>query len=274
MKNTIIRKKHEHDKFYTKTAVAKFCVEKLQEILGNQEYQFLEPSAGNGVFIDTLKEVGMSNIEAMDIDPDNDFITKQNFFQYKPSFDGNIVVMGNPPFGRCSSLAIKFFNHAASFQNTEIIAFILPKTFRKYSIQNKLNAQFNLIKDFDLPRNSFLLNGFEYDVPCVFQIWKRLERKRLLYCYNNLSQYIEFVSKRNAEFAIRRVGGRAGQVLDGTDYNPNSTYFCKANKKDMKEILQKIDFSEVVNSTAGVRSLSKLEIQVAIERYLKQHNEI
>lgn len=109
MKNTTIRKKHEHDKFYTKVAVAKLCVEKLQEILNNKSYAFLEPSAGNGVFVEILKECGMSNIEAMDIAPENDFIKKQDFFTYKPTCRNNIAILGNPPFGRCSNLAIKFF---------------------------------------------------------------------------------------------------------------------------------------------------------------------
>ncbi len=273
MKNTIIIKKSHHDKFYTNPTVARFCVKQLQQTIKNQDYTFLEPSAGAGVFVNILREIGISNIDAIDITPEYDFIKKQDFFTYKPSIDDKIIVIGNPPFGRCSSLAIKFFNHAASFQNTEIIAFILPKTFRKYSVQNRLSSNFGLVEDFDLPKNSFLLNGSEYDVPCVFQIWKKLEKPRLIY-KNHVSNYIEFVQKEEAEFAIRRVGGRAGQVLNGTDYNPNSTYFCKESKKGVKEVLQKIDFSEFVNSTAGVRSLSKMEIQIILEKYFKENGEV
>ena len=170
-------------------------------------------------------------------------------------------------------LRLSFFNHAASFQGTEIIAFILPKTFRKYSVQNRLNSNFTLLKDFELPKNSFLLNGAEYDVPCIFQIWQKLEIPRYTHKVR-LSHYVQFVQKADAEFAIRRVGGRAGKVLDGTDHNPNSTYFCKECKKGVKDILEKIDFTEVVNSTAGARSLSKIEIQIALEKYFREHGEI
>jgi hypothetical protein len=274
MKNTIIVKKSHHDKFYTNPTVARFCVKQLQQTIKNQDYTFLEPSAGGGVFVDVLREIGISNIDAIDINPEYDFIKKQDFFTYKPSFNNKIIVIGNPPFGRCSSLAIKFFNHAASFQNTEIIAYILPKTFRKYSVQNRLSNNFGLVEDFDLPKNSFLLDGnINYDVPCIFQIWKKLETPRHIYKNRSLD-LIQFVQKEDAEFAIRRVGGRAGQLLDGMNYNYNSTYFCKENKKGVKKALQKIDFSEVVNSTAGVRSLSKMEIQIALEKYFKENGEV
>ena len=203
-------KKSHHDKFYTNSTVARFCVERLHEILGNQEYQFLEPSAGAGIFVNVIREIGISNIDAMDITPEYDFIKNQDFFTYKPSADDKIIVIGSPPFGWCSSLAIKFFNHASSFVNTEIIAFILPKT----SIQKRLNSNFGLLKDCELPKNSFLLNGSEYDVPCVFQIWTKLVKPRHIY-KNHVSYYIEFVQKKDAEFAICRVGGRAGSEWNG-----------------------------------------------------------
>ena len=69
-------------------------------------------------------------------------------------------------------------------------------------------------------------------------------------------------------------GLAAGQVLNGTDYNPNSTYFCTETKKGVKEVLQQINFSEIVNSTAGVRSLSKTEIQIILEKYFKENGEV
>ena len=75
---------------------------------------------------------------------------KQDFFDYfPPSNKTNILVIGNPPFGRVSSLAIKFFNYSAKWAN--VIAFIIPRTFRKTSIQNKLNNNFHLIYDEEIP---------------------------------------------------------------------------------------------------------------------------
>ena len=37
-----------------------------------------------------------------------------------------------PPFGKVSSLAIRFFNKCAQF--SDVIAFIIPRTFNKVSV--------------------------------------------------------------------------------------------------------------------------------------------
>jgi hypothetical protein len=41
-----------------------------------------------------------------------------------------------------------------------------------------LDLHFYLTKEFILNKNSFLLNGQNYDVPCVFQIWEKKEEIR------------------------------------------------------------------------------------------------
>ena len=81
----------------------------------------------------------------------------------------NVHIVGNPPFGRQSSLAIKFIRYSALFSKS--ISFILPKSFKKDSLQNKVPLNFHLLCQVDLPKNSFLVNEKEHDVPCVFQIW-------------------------------------------------------------------------------------------------------
>lgn len=100
---------------------------------------FLEPSAGNGVFYNLFPQ----NKYGIDLNPQNDQIIKMDFFNYLVS-DKNVITIGNPPFGKNSSLAVKFFNHAAQFSN--MICFIVPKTFQKYSIKQKLNNRFFLQK--------------------------------------------------------------------------------------------------------------------------------
>ena len=47
-----------------------------------------------------------------------------------------IHVIGNPPFGRQSSLAIKFIKKSCSFSDT--ISFILPKSFKKDSMKKSI----------------------------------------------------------------------------------------------------------------------------------------
>ena len=278
IQNTIIIKKDQFDKFYTKNSVAKFCVEKLLNYVCD-DYLFIEPSAGSGAFCDALLDSNINNIYAIDIQPTKNSIEKNNvlypiyakdFFNFNPTDPQKLVFIGNPPFGKCANMAVKFFNHAASFLQTEIIAFIVPKTFQKISIHNKLNVSFAIVSECELPKNSFLLNGQSYDVPCVFQIWQRCNAPRVaLKLFEE--KYLKFVTKSEADFAIRRVGGNAGKVLQGLEHNPSTTYFCKELMPNTKNIIEGIDFSQIANATAGVRSISKLEIQMAINKY---YNEI
>lgn len=69
------------------------------------------------------------------------------------------------------------FNKAAEFAQT--IAFILPKSFRKDSIQNRLSLDFILVKDIEIPNTIFTLpTEQQIEVPCVFQIWQRTDEPR------------------------------------------------------------------------------------------------
>lgn len=126
-----LEKKEKNDKFYTKPEVV---AQLLQELDLLSYSLIIEPSAGNGSFSNLIP-----NCIALDIEPEDERIVKQDFFTYEPQ-QGNILVIGNPLFGEQSTLAVQFFNHVAKFADT--IAFILPKSFRKISIQNKLNLFF------------------------------------------------------------------------------------------------------------------------------------
>ena len=137
--------KNLNDKFYTKPAVAK----QLINILDLQKYDLIiEPSAGNGSFSKNI-----ANCLALDLFPEDESILQQDFFSFIPPKANNCLVIGNPPFGQQAKLAIAFFRHAANFANT--IAFILPKSFKKHSIQNRLPLNFHLEQEYELPENSF-----------------------------------------------------------------------------------------------------------------------
>ena len=126
--------KNKLDKFYTKSSIAKLCLSQLDL----SQYDFiLEPSAGNGSFSHLIP-----NCYAIDIEPESEDIIKQDFFLYEPENKNKILVIGNPPFGQQSNLALRFFNHAAEFADT--IAFILPKSFKKISLQNQLDNYIHL----------------------------------------------------------------------------------------------------------------------------------
>ena len=262
------------DQFYTSPIIAQECINRLNRAVpaARRKY-FLEPSAGTGSFSSQLE-----NCVSVDLDPKfpgvirSDFLIlrKEDLFSSDKS-QNEICVIGNPPFGKNSSLAVKFFNHASKIGNT--IAFIVPKTFRKQSLHNKINLNFWNILDIDIPRNSFIYEDQAYDVPCCFQIWVRRKETRPVIKYQE-SSYLRFVKKSEADFAVRRVGGTTGKAhLDFKECAEVSHYFLKVIDSKMKKtelvrIINQLDFSNEANSTAGVRSISKMEFMAKLNQAL------
>jgi hypothetical protein len=259
------------DQFYTKKEIALLCIEQMKKLIPeDRRLQYLEPSSGQGAF-----SLNLENCISVDIDPKTESAVCADFLSLSKSSlnllsEDKVVAIGNPPFGRISSLAVKFFNKASEF--ADVIAFIVPRTFKKQSIKRRLNLYFHLIYEIDLPKKSFIFQGEEHDVPCSFQIWeKRKEKRDNSFEYE--SPYFTFVSPENADFAMRRVGGKTGQiVLDHSSVSRSSHYFIKAKKMPidrLTNILSILDYSKYINSTAGVRSLSKAEIFFEFSEFIR-----
>jgi len=258
------------DQFYTKRSVAEYCYKILSEKFYLNNYLLLEPSAGSGSFSDLFHK----NSVSYDLDPKSDSILKQDFLLLgtKELSQQNVFVIGNPPFGKNSSLALKFFNKSAEFAN--YIAFILPKTFKKESVINKLNEYFHLIEEIDLPENSFVFDGEDYNVPCVFQVWVKKSIKREKIVSRKESDLFKFVKKDDADFAIRRVGGLAGKVIENfEDYKEPSHYYIKVNEKKIskQDLIKKIqsiypELQKLAKYSAGNPSLSKGELIKELEK--------
>ena len=103
------------DKFYTNRDVSKKLIELTKSKINNMDdYVIIEPSAGDGSFSDFLFEM-FGNVIALDIEPDKSNITKLDYFNFKPEKDKKYLVIGNPPFGRVSSLAFKFLDKSMEF---------------------------------------------------------------------------------------------------------------------------------------------------------------
>lgn len=227
--------------------------------------QWIEPSAGDGAFLGYLPE----NTIALDIYPEHPKIIKKDWFDFKDDLTDKGVV-GNPPFGFASSLAVRFFNHAGKL-NSKYICFVIPKTFRKESVVKKLDKYYHLLYDVDVPKNSFVLNNKEYNVPCCWQIWERKEIQR----ETNISIDLKLfdVVEHDYDFLVRRVGGKAGEiVLHGSK---SSTYKIRSNiNKDSLLCLweQAVPvFKTIRENTAGVRSVSLKEMKhVLSELYINK----
>ena len=168
------------DKYYTKNDVVDLCLNLVKtHIQINSNDLIIEPSAGSGSFIPGIKLL-TNNFRFIDLEPDNDEILKQDYLLYDYSSIQKtfckIHIVGNPPFGRQSSLAMKFIRKSCEFGDS--ISFILPKSFKKDSLKKTFPLNFHLIFETDLPDKSFLVDGTEHNVPCIFQIWKKQTNKR------------------------------------------------------------------------------------------------
>ncbi|WP_171235834.1 hypothetical protein [Ruegeria sp. HKCCA6837] len=249
------------DRYYTKPQIAEDLVRglasHLEELKLDVDFEkVIEPSAGAGAFLDPLKTLGRPVI-ALDIAPADAGIQSVDFFDYKNTKPAAYV--GNPPFGNAAHLATRFFNHAAH-NAAEIIAFIVPQTFRKASIKDRLHRMFHLSLDMDVAKNAFLLDGEERDVPCAFQVWRRTSTIRLLATLKS-SRWIEFTDPKKGDYAIRRIGRDAGQLLVGLDHNPSNTLFFRAEHDDVISVLRdNPDLKRHGDNTAGIRSVCKSEI--------------
>lgn len=262
-----------HDQFYTQPEVSAFCVKETlswlkARYLDPRACRFVEPAAGTGSFLIPLRQQNLW-VEAFDIDPAAPGIRSADFLS-DPSLipirsDLYTITIGNPPFGRNANQAKRFFNQAARF--SEAIAFILPRTFRKESIHHQLDLNFHLSPvDLTLPRRAFWGRGEPYEVPTCFQIWERQTTPRQIRPTPEVGHLIQFCHPAEADLALRRVGGRTGEVLPGTNHSPTTTYFIRlvSRPDEIRTFLQGYDWSSIRDNTAGVRSLSKRELAQAL----------
>jgi hypothetical protein len=257
------------DKFYTNPAAAKECLHHISEHIQIDPIQdlIIEPSAGNGSFIPEILQQ-CQNAQFYDIEPEHDLIKKADYLLLDLSAKivtfRKIHVIGNPPFGRQSSLAIQFIKKSALIADS--ISFILPKSFKKDSMQKHFPPKFHLIYQKDIEDNSFLQDGKPIDVPCIFQIWQKREEERQVIAKLDADPDIfQFVKQdENPDISFRRVGVNAGTIddkeLDKKSFQ--SHYFIKfgptINKKEFIEKMRQIEYKH--DNTVGPKSIGKQEI--------------
>jgi tRNA G10 N-methylase Trm11 len=220
----------------------------------------IEPSAGNGSFIPSIKSI-TDNCRFYDIEPMHEEIKQMDYLEYKHNkTHSRVHIIGNPPFGRQSSLAIKFIKKSTEFCNS--ISFILPKSFKKDGLQRFFPLDYHLVYQEDVPNDSFLVDGKEYNVPCVFQIWiKRLYERQVK--DKNIPKGFKFVKKdEDPDISFRRVGVNAGTITMDTDKSIQSHYFIKfTNNLSLMDNLDTLSYASFdFNNTVGPKSISKSEI--------------
>ena len=269
------------EEYFTLPSIAKQCVDTLLKFYPDSN-EFLEPAAGGGSFSSYLRTKG--TVVEFDITKRIDTCVEQDFLTLEPSIKYDAVIT-NPPFGRASNLAIKFFNHATKF--SDVIAFVVPSSWEnRFFIHDKLDLNYHLAYSEELPKKSFMSpDGTPFEgeyLNCVFQIWGKRENKReKMLKYR--SDDFEFIRPTNVReilaknaynreikpqfsvdpfelITIRTHGSKAGDVLDSWWSNPRTTAWILPKVEGVKEKLWQTDFSDYTERCAYVPSISPGEI--------------
>ena len=165
-----------HEQFYTDPSLARRCVEAVHSVHPIDGFQLvLEPSAGDGAFLGLLP---VSTRLGIDLHPASTGILKADFLRWSPSNPhDDILTIGNPPFGQRGALAMAFMNHAC--QLSRVVAFILPRSFRKDTFLNRIDRRFHLVfqEDCDTFRRP---DNTPVRIKAVFQVWERRAEPRNL----------------------------------------------------------------------------------------------
>lgn len=250
------------EQYYTPRPLARDLVYLAENVIPNfAERRFLEPAGGNGSFITALQERNIKQITAVDLYPKHELVEKSDFLRFTPN-EKNVVTISNPPFGRNNALAIPFFNHAANF--SDYICFLIPRSWRKWSVENRLDQRFHKLLDEEI----FVAYEDEQGVPVrqannlrtCFQIWERREsvREKTVVPDNGL---IQKVSPAEAQIAIRVFGYGCGKVLTKFEPKKNTTLmFLRARNQAIRKLLPELDYQRFSKNTAYTEALAFTEI--------------
>ena len=246
----------ESEQYYTPLDTAQELYETTLLIVGDNFDNFVEPSAGKGAFLTCMppdKRIGI------DIDPLGKEIVEQDFFNFVWP-EGRTITIGNPPFGRRGKLAMKFLNISA--ENSEVVAFILPAIFSKWTFYNRVHPYMQLQHEIPVT----------VEVNCVFQIWKKSTRRRKKVVRPNSCDDFEMIHRhysrtspdererlKSYDFAISQIEGK---IRNCEDVTAGSVYFIKDNTSDksVRSVMERVDFSNLSIHHVGATSLTKADI--------------
>lgn len=262
------------DKFYTRPQTAKIVVDEVKKEVGELDLfdLIVEPSAGEGALFDLFPENRLGiEIENTDRFLQMDFlsVTAEEWKLIVPYPHSKVIVIGNPPFGKNGSTALAFLNKSVDIADT--ICMILPATFLKPSMQNRVHPYLHLLKTVRLPDNSFTFEGQIWNVPTVFQIWKRKKDKRAKIHRSLTHKDFQFIDSSKFEkgkgIIVQRVGARAGQIMpvNSNKASKNYHYIIPNEKLEVDVLLERfsslgLEEAECKTNTSGMPSISKSEI--------------
>ena len=261
------------DQYYTSEEDMNYCVNKTLDILQENGYsvsEFLEPSAGQGVFSNYLATSGL-NVIAIDIAPKAEDIIVADYLTYDIEYKKDRLIIGNPPYCSKLNLAQKFFKK--SINVGDYISFILPiSQFNNTQIM----YEFDLIYSEDL--GELIFSG-DRKVHCCLNVYVRpnngLNKKK-----SNKLKDITIVRQdskkfKEFDFDIRMCywgDATAGKILKN-DEHYSAEYKIKIHNEDIKdkvvEVLSNVDWKKELNCTAMLK-IQQFHIINLLKREIKE----
>ena len=257
------------EQFYTPTDLALRLATLVSDKVGGfSDKTVIEPAGGTGSFLQAAKALKANKLISFDIEPKAEGVLLADFLLETKGLEkiSDAITISNPPFGRNNSLSIPFFNKAA--QHSQYIAFVVPRSWRKWSVLNRLNRNFHLVHDEDLSIDYVDELGEmvwqKARLNTCFQIWERREELRPVIKVKDQG-LLSKVKPEDADVALTVFGYGCGKVRTSFDRVPNSTVmFLKLHDKRVLKALQSVDFSKFYKNTAYTEALSLQEIRYLI----------
>lgn len=280
-----------NEQYFTPNDVARACVERLDSVFPVESFdRIVEPSAGDGAFLRFLPPTTV----AIDIEPQADNINRADFLTWMPeplaNQAGRTLVLGNPPFGQRAALAMAFISHAATF--ADVIAFILPMSFNKYTFRDRVPAHFHLVDSmnltaaYDLARDPSSTpadtESRRTTVNTVFQVWEKRPEARAV--APRITEHPHFTMRhahlawttedqraelrRSHDFAIAQVGSNFAPK-DVDSVTKGSHWFVHGLVPGVRDVFERLDFSHLAGMNTAHTSLSKRDIIEAYSRALE-----
>jgi len=250
------------EQYYTPADLAERLIGEVQALVPDLVNRtVIEPAGGTGAFIEAAQAVGVKDFLSFDIEPKHRLVKQANFLT-KAIKATDAVTISNPPFGRNNSLSIPFFNRAAN--HSEFICFIVPRSWRKWSVINRLDRRFHLVADHDILIDYVDQDGQRLSertsLSTCFQIWQRKEELRPLIKVEDLG-LIAKCTPEEADVALTIFGFGCGKVRTEFDRVANSTVmFLRVIHPSALAALQSVDFNRFSKNTAYTAALALPEI--------------
>lgn len=181
------------------------------------------------------------------------------------------VIVGNPPYGKNSNLAVGFTNKALEL--SDLVVFVCPRTLSESAaIHNRIVHEAELEKYVVLPGDTFNIPIFT-----AYYVWRKTKTSRpkmIRYSKQDLEPDLVLTTPDQANVCIGRVGaGPSGKIFTDrfTERSPNSHYYFKAASPEIIENLKTLETAFIAAARTGVVSTPSLSLTDLVMIYHEKY---